>query len=58
MSSYPKRVKEFVPWSKAMVQGAKVDNPSYPGTKTRLGKMMAKRRRRRKRKKVKNGKKE
>lgn len=36
MSSYPKRVKEFVPWSKAMVQGATVGNPSYPsGSKAR-----------------------
>jgi len=26
---YPKRVKLFIPWSKAMVAGATVDKPSY-----------------------------
>lgn len=44
MSSYPKRVREFVPWSKAMVQGAVVGNPSYPGTSKRRGRARRKRR--------------
>jgi len=26
---YPKKVKLFIPWSKAMVAGATVDKPSY-----------------------------
>lgn len=45
--SYPKRVREFIPWSKAMVAGATVGNPEYK----------ARRRRRRKRRRMrrKNG---
>lgn len=39
MSSYPKRVAEFVPWSKAMVQGATVGNPRYPGTNRPRGRV-------------------
>lgn len=44
MSSYPKRVREFVPWSKAMVQGATVGSPSYPGTSKRSGRARRKKR--------------
>lgn len=40
---YPKQVKLFVPWAKAMVQGATVDKPNY-------GKTMRKRRKKRRRK--------
>lgn len=29
---YPKRVKLFVPWAKAMVAGATVDKPTYSKT--------------------------
>lgn len=58
---YPKRKKEFVQWSKAMVEGATVGKPSYPGTKTPNAtpsrKKIAKRRKRRMRRK-KNAKKD
>lgn len=50
MTGYPRTVKTFIPWSKAMVAGATVDKPSYPGTSRRT----KKRRRRRRRKKRKN----
>lgn len=30
--SHPKTVDKFIPWSKAMVAGATVDKPHYPGT--------------------------
>jgi len=56
--THPSKVKLFIPWAKAMVAGATVDKPSYPGTKkksTTSSKMSRKRRRRRKKK---NGKKE
>jgi len=45
---YPKRVKEFIPWSKAMVAGATVGNPTY--SKTGSKNRMRKRRKRRRRK--------
>jgi len=45
---YPKKVKLFIPWSKAMVAGATVDKPSYGSTKKLT--MMKKRRKRRRRK--------
>jgi hypothetical protein len=51
MTSYPKTVKLFVPWTKAMVAGATVSKPSYPGTKSfKKRHKTSKRRRRRKRK--------
>jgi len=56
MTSYPKTVKTFVPWSKAMVAGATVDKPSYPGT--RASKTNQKARKRRKKRKRKNAKKD
>jgi len=43
---YPKKVKLFIPWSKAMVAGATVGNPAYSGS----GKTTKRRKRRRKRK--------
>jgi len=53
MTSYPKTVWKFVPWSKAMVAGATVGTPEYkasgPGIKkssTRARKHRKKRRRR------------
>jgi len=45
---YPKKVKLFIPWSKAMVAGATVDKPSYASAKKLT--MMKKRRKRRRRK--------
>jgi len=44
---YPKRVKLFIPWSKAMVAGATVDKPSY-GTNQKKKAMTKRRKRRRK----------
>lgn len=53
--AHPTKVKLFVPWAKAMVAGATVDKPSYPGTKLKASKTNSRnskiRRRRRKRKK-------
>lgn len=56
MATYPKRKDKFVAWSKAMVEGATIDKPSYPGTsrKTRgtsAQPVQSSRRRRRRRKK-------
>lgn len=34
MTSYPKTVDKFIPWTKAMVAGATVDKPNY-GKKAR-----------------------
>lgn len=52
--TYPRQVKLFIPWSKAMVDGATVDKPDY-GKKMRQSKKsarpLARRRKRRKRKK-------
>jgi len=53
MTSYPRTVKKFIPWTKAMVAGATVDKPSYPGTKNPKGKVMRKRRKRRRRRNAK-----
>lgn len=53
MTTYPKRVKLFLPWAKAMVAGATVDKPSYSAnrkTKGRKSRGTSKRRRRRKKK--------
>jgi len=55
MMSYPKKVKLFVPWSKAMVQGATVGTPDY-GKSTGSKALKTKRRKRRRRKR--NAKKE
>lgn len=52
---FPKTVKLFVPWSKAMVAGATVGKPSYPGTSKTS---MKKRKRRRRRRKTHNAKKD
>lgn len=46
--SHPKRVKLFVPWAKAMVAGATVDKPSYPGTNKKTHRKKRKKRKRRK----------
>lgn len=35
---YPKKVALFVPWSKAMVQGATVGQPQYGGKSATRGK--------------------
>jgi len=52
---HPKEVTKFIAWSKAMVAGATVDKPRYPGTSERANKARAKpqrgRQRRRRRKK-------
>lgn len=40
---YPKQVKLFVPWAKAMVQGATVDKPNY-GKKMKASRKFRKRR--------------
>jgi len=52
MTSYPRKKKLFDAWAKAMVEGATVDKPSYPGTMKRARKTPMKtthkRRRRRK----------
>lgn len=62
--SYPKTVKMFEAWAKAMVRGAQVDKPNYSSaatgsTKTSRGgrtKRTSRRRTRRKKKRmVKNG---
>jgi len=51
--SYPRRKDKFVAWSKAMVEGATVDKPSYPGTsKTKRPSRARKVSRRRRRKKA------
>jgi len=53
---YPRRKDKFVQWSKAMVEGATIDKPHYPGTKdpkankARAQPQRQQRRRRRKRK--------
>lgn len=55
--AHPTKVKLFVPWAKAMVAGATVDKPSYPGTKKPSSKksrkisLMRKRRKRKRKKK-------
>lgn len=54
--AHPSKVKLFIPWAKAMVAGATVDKPAYPGSKkngkgSSMRKMRKKRKRRRKRKK-------
>lgn len=55
---FPRRKDKFVAWTKAMVEGATVDKPVYPGTKknsSKSSKSSAKRARaRRKKKRKKN----
>jgi len=48
---YPKKVKLFVPWSKAMVAGATVGSPDYSTTGKRHRKNRARRVSRRRRRK-------
>jgi len=45
--SYPRTVKTFIPWTKAMIQGATLDKPSYPGTSNRRRRKRRKKRKRR-----------
>lgn len=56
--SHPRRVKEFIPWSKAMVAGATVDKPTYHGGKTRRKRKINSRRRRKKHSRRQRAKKE
>jgi len=56
---YPRKSKIFQAWAKAMVDGATVDKPSYPGTSvTSTTKKTKTFRRLRRRKRRKNAKKE
>jgi len=59
--SYPRTVKLFTPWARAMVEGATVDKPDY-GKKTKQFGTSSRRagtkKRRRRRKKRKNGSKD
>lgn len=57
MTTYPKKVKLFTPWAKAMVAGATVDKPSY-GTITSKKKARKQRKRRRRRRRKNNATKE
>lgn len=50
---YPRRKDRFMAWSKAMVEGATVDKPVYPGTKKSATISVTKKRRRRRRRKKK-----
>lgn len=54
--SYPKTVKLFIPWSKAMVDGATVDKPNYGKTtrSSRTQSKVSRKKRRKKRRKKKN----
>lgn len=52
--SYPKKVKLFTPWAKAMVAGATVDKPDYHGGKMSKLHKKTRRRKKRKRRKRKN----
>jgi len=47
--TYPKKVDKFIPWSKAMVAGATVDKPNYPGTSKPMRKRKKRKQKRRKR---------
>jgi hypothetical protein len=53
---FPRRKDKFVAWSRAMVEGATVDKPTYPGGKkssTRTNKTRTTRKRRKRRKNAK-----
>jgi len=52
MTSYPRTVDKFLPWTKAMVAGATVDKPNY-GKSHRSKRVTAKRKRRKRKKHVK-----
>lgn len=52
--THPKKVRLFIPWSKAMVAGATVDNPDYSSH----GKGKQKKRKKRKRRRSKHAKKD
>jgi len=54
---YPRTVNRFIPWSKAMVDGATVDKPDY-GKKTIKVKASNRRKRRKRRKKHAHGSKD
>lgn len=54
MSGYPRTVNKFIPWTKAMVAGATLDKPSYPGTKQGRPGTTVRRKRRKRRKKMKD----
>lgn len=49
MSDFPKRVENFLDWTKRMVKNATVDKPSKFSTKSVKGKKKRKRRRKRRR---------
>lgn len=57
---YPRRKDLFTAWSKAMVEGATVDKPHYPGQKGPSSKssQTSKTKRRRRRRRKKNAKKD
>lgn len=50
MSGYPRTIRTFIPWTKAMIQGATLDKPSYPGTKETARRRRKKRKKRRSKK--------
>jgi len=55
---YPRKVNLFIPWSKAMVEGATIDKPDYGKKSTkkgRIGKTNRKRRKRRRKRKLRDG---
>lgn len=59
MSTYPRAVWKFIPWSKAMVAGATVGTPEYKASDRNRGtNKTSTRRRRRRRKTRKNAKKD
>lgn len=55
---YPKRKDKFVAWSRAMVEGATVDKPHYPGTRKPSPKRRKNSAMRKRRKRKRNAKKE
>jgi len=57
MTSYPRKSKLFKKWAEAMVAGATVDKPSYPGTKKTSKSRRKKPRRRKRNRKKRNAKK-
>jgi len=58
MTSYPKTVWKFIPWSKAMVAGATVQAPEYKAGKLGSKTTSSRRRRRKRRRRKKNAKKD
>jgi len=56
--SFPRRKDRFTAWSKAMVEGATVDKPLYPGTALSRRSSRSSVTRRKRRKKRKNAKKD